>query len=305
MSREVLFILMILLFIASISLFFYFFHLMRTIKNKKNLEVPVDGNNAIDDGEDDVEISLTEEEIQEEKNRVVEPVIMEKSTAAKELGTNEEPGQPVYVKLNELNDIENNELDNNEVTEETEEENDNEITIDNINDDIDEDEVTVNEKVPVEPEEKINIVVNNEVKEPEKVEENNIVISINPEVKEEPKVEVEKDDEPKIVIKANKVEPPKDDFIKIDGNQIDEIRVDEVKVDVPVVSINNNLSEVVNVSIKGKNYVFLANGNKVNTNDKVHLSINNKEYEGTITRGNYQKDISKMKVKPRDLNIIK
>lgn len=65
------------------------------------------------------------------------------------------------------------------------------------------------------------------------------------------------------------------------------------------------LEEVVNVLINKRNYIFLANNNVVNKNDYITINLDGKTYFGVVTKANYEKDISKLKVKPRKLNIIK
>lgn len=63
--------------------------------------------------------------------------------------------------------------------------------------------------------------------------------------------------------------------------------------------------EVVNILIDKKNYIFLANNNKVSKNEHLKLIINNKIYFGTVIKANYIRDISLLKNKPRKLIIVK
>lgn len=65
----------------------------------------------------------------------------------------------------------------------------------------------------------------------------------------------------------------------------------------------SNIEDVVNVQIKGKNYIFLANGNNPNAGEDVIIILNGREYPATITKGVYQKDINSLKIKPKDLII--
>lgn len=65
------------------------------------------------------------------------------------------------------------------------------------------------------------------------------------------------------------------------------------------------LDEVINVLINKRNYIFLANNNVVSKNDHIKLILDGKIYFGTITKANYKRDISLLKVKPRKLIVIK
>ena len=67
----------------------------------------------------------------------------------------------------------------------------------------------------------------------------------------------------------------------------------------------NTIEEVVNILVDKKNYIFLANNNKVSKNEHLKLIINNKICFGTVTKANYIRDISLLKVKPRKLIIVK
>lgn len=66
-----------------------------------------------------------------------------------------------------------------------------------------------------------------------------------------------------------------------------------------------DLQEVVNVLINKKNYMFLANNNKVSKGEHIKLLLNKKIYYGLITKANYMRDMKPLKNKPYKLIIIK
>lgn len=72
-----------------------------------------------------------------------------------------------------------------------------------------------------------------------------------------------------------------------------------------VSNVETDMQEVVNVLINKKNYMFLANGNKVNKGEHIKLVLNKKIYFGLITKGNYMRDIRPLKNKPYKLIVIK
>ena len=69
--------------------------------------------------------------------------------------------------------------------------------------------------------------------------------------------------------------------------------------------IENDLTEVVNVLIGKKAYIFLANGNKLDNGTKIILKIDDKNYNGTVVRGNYERDLTSLKAQPRALVVVK
>jgi len=90
----------------------------------------------------------------------------------------------------------------------------------------------------------------------------------------------------------------------------EEPKKEEEKVNIinPVVikeTKESKLEDVVNVLINKRNYIFLANNNVVSKNDHIKLILDGKVYFGTITKANYQRDVSTLKTKPRKLIIVK
>ncbi len=79
---------------------------------------------------------------------------------------------------------------------------------------------------------------------------------------------------------------------------------EEMEYSVPA-PIENNLTEVVNVLIGKKAYIFLANGNKLDNGTKIILKIDDKNYNGTVVRGNYERDLTSLKAQPRALVVVK
>jgi len=84
---------------------------------------------------------------------------------------------------------------------------------------------------------------------------------------------------------------------------VPKVEVQENKETVP--NVETDMQEVVNVLINKKNYMFLANGNKVSKGEHIKLVLNKKIYFGLITKGNYMRDIKSLKSKPHKLIVIK
>jgi len=84
---------------------------------------------------------------------------------------------------------------------------------------------------------------------------------------------------------------------------VPKVEVQENKETVP--NVETDMQEVVNVLINKKNYMFLANGNKVSKGEHIKLVLNKKIYFGLITKGNYVRDIKALKNKPHKLIVIK
>ena len=74
---------------------------------------------------------------------------------------------------------------------------------------------------------------------------------------------------------------------------------------VSITPIKSNLTEVVNVLIGKKSYIFLANGNKLDNGTKIVLRIDDKNYNGTIVKANYERDLTSLSSKPRPLDVVK
>lgn len=99
------------------------------------------------------------------------------------------------------------------------------------------------------------------------------------------------------------VEEVKSDF---DENTLVDIIIPKVDNDKVIEEANEtDLQEVVNVLINKKNYMFLANNNKVSKGEHIKLLLNKKIYYGLITKSNYMRDIKPLKNKPYKLIIIK
>ncbi len=153
----------------------------------------------------------------------------------------------------------------------------------------------------------VTLDIDEEMEEPK--DEFKITVPEPEEVKEEIKVEVpeeeikitvpEEQEEVKVVVPETNNEET--EFDEVEFHSHPEEKIEEPIVVQPV----NNMEDVVNVSIKDKSYVFLANGNHLEKNDEIILSLKGKDYRGVITRGNYQKDISTMKIQPKDLVVVK
>ena len=76
-------------------------------------------------------------------------------------------------------------------------------------------------------------------------------------------------------------------------------------ISISPVKANTTVSEVLNILIGNKAYIFLANGNKLNNGEKIILNINDKEYPGIVVKSNYRRDLSSLKVLPKPLVIVK
>lgn len=76
-------------------------------------------------------------------------------------------------------------------------------------------------------------------------------------------------------------------------------------ISISPVKANTTVSEVLNILIGNKAYIFLANGNKLNNGEKIILNINEKEYPGIVVKSNYRRDLSSLKVLPKPLVIVK
>ena len=125
-------------------------------------------------------------------------------------------------------------------------------------------------------------------------------------------VQKEKEDEYLVEEKIETLEQPEDTSInEIENRDIQIEEVEDVK-DMDVVVMPNeeeesqeDIQEVVNILINKRNYVFLANNNSVNKGEHIKVLLNKKIYFGVVTKGNYERDINGLKVKPRKLVIIK
>ncbi len=71
------------------------------------------------------------------------------------------------------------------------------------------------------------------------------------------------------------------------------------------IKVTNTISEVLNVLIGNKAYIFLANGNKLNNGEKIILSIDDKNYPGVVVKSNYSRDLSALKILPKPLIVVK
>ncbi len=76
-------------------------------------------------------------------------------------------------------------------------------------------------------------------------------------------------------------------------------------ISISPVKVTNNISEVLNVLIGNKSYIFLANGNKLNNGEKIILSIDDKAYPGVVVKSNYNRDLSTLKILPKPLIVVK
>ena len=76
-------------------------------------------------------------------------------------------------------------------------------------------------------------------------------------------------------------------------------------ISISPVKVTNNISEVLNVLIGNKSYIFLANGNKLNNGEKIILSIDDKSYPGVVVKSNYNRDLSTLKILPKPLIVVK
>ncbi len=71
------------------------------------------------------------------------------------------------------------------------------------------------------------------------------------------------------------------------------------------IKVTSNISEVLNILIGNKSYIFLANGNKLSNGEKIILSIDNKNYPGVVVKSNYNRDLSALKILPKPLIVVK
>ncbi len=76
-------------------------------------------------------------------------------------------------------------------------------------------------------------------------------------------------------------------------------------ISITPIKVTNNISEVLNVLVGDKAYIFLANGNKLNNGEKIILSIDNKNYPGIVVKSNYNRDLSALKMLPKPLIVVK
>lgn len=76
-------------------------------------------------------------------------------------------------------------------------------------------------------------------------------------------------------------------------------------ISVTPVKANTTVSEVLNILIGNKAYIFLANGNKLNNGEKIILNIDNKNYPGVVVKSNYRRDLSNLKILPKPLIVVK
>lgn len=79
----------------------------------------------------------------------------------------------------------------------------------------------------------------------------------------------------------------------------------EYTMSITPIKVTNNISEVLNVLIGNKAYIFLANGNKLSNGEKIILSIDNKNYPGVVVKSNYSRDLSSLKILPKPLIVVK
>lgn len=95
---------------------------------------------------------------------------------------------------------------------------------------------------------------------------------------------------------------------KIENEVVETKEEEEIQIISPVVvneAKKEKIEDVINVLINKRNYIFLANNNIVSKNDHIKLMLDGKVYFGTVTKANYQRDISTLKSKPRKLVIVK
>ena len=76
-------------------------------------------------------------------------------------------------------------------------------------------------------------------------------------------------------------------------------------ISITPIKVTSNISEVLNVLIGNKAYIFLANGNKLNNGEKIILSIDDKNYPGVVVKSNYSRDLSSLKILPKPLIVVK
>lgn len=124
---------------------------------------------------------------------------------------------------------------------------------------------------------------------------------------DENKVEhLELDSENKLDNQEKVIEPVEEVKSDFDENTLVDIIIPKVDNDEVIEEASEtDLQEVVNVLINKKNYMFLANNNKVSKGEHIKLLLNKKIYYGLITKANYMRDIKPLKNKPYKLIIIK
>ena len=86
----------------------------------------------------------------------------------------------------------------------------------------------------------------------------------------------------------------------------DEDRNEPVNLDytVSITPVRATSTEVVNVLIGTKSYIFLANGNRLSNGTKIILRINNKNYNGVVVKENYERDLSSLSSEPKPLDVV-
>jgi len=86
----------------------------------------------------------------------------------------------------------------------------------------------------------------------------------------------------------------------------EEIEAEPINLDytVSLTPVKTSSTEVVNVMIGSKAYIFLANGNHLQNGQKVVLRINDKNYNGVVVKENYERDLSSLSSKPKPLDVV-
>lgn len=156
-------------------------------------------------------------------------------------------------------------------------------------DNVDSNEINSKEKIVEEIIQEEPVLMNELDKKDDLVEE--MVVDVVEEIEETPILE-----ETKVVVDNSS----SDKMIDI---IVPKVEVQENKETVP--NVETDMQEVVNVLINKKNYMFLANGNKVSKGEHIKLVLNRKVYFGLVTKGNYMRDIKSLKSKPHKLIVIK
>ncbi len=106
-----------------------------------------------------------------------------------------------------------------------------------------------------------------------------------------------------------------DDFLNNFSYREDDYDIDEdfekkednidYTISINPIKMATKSSEVINVLIGKKAYIFLANGNKLDNGTKIILKIDDKNYNGIVVRTNYEKDLSTLETLPRELEVVK
>ena len=166
------------------------------------------------------------------------------------------------------------------------------VNEDNVNknkDNVDSNEINSKEEIVEEIIQEEPVLMNELDKKNDLVEE--MVVDIVEEIEEAPVLE-----ETKVVVDNSSSNKTIDIIVpKIDVQENNDV----------VTNVETDMQEVVNVLIKKKNYMFLANGNKVSKGEHIKLVLNKNIYFGLITKGNYMRDIKSLKNKPHKLIVIK